>query len=257
MLLKDGTEVDDPRLDRIYEEDWNSLNFPITAKLEETQPYELYEPKTKIWFIDKVLDQGKEGACVGFAYSHDAIACPNHIETYTDGTLIDAYFARTKIYWESQKIDSYPGGAYPGATPFMEGTSVLSAAKIMQQLGLYSAYYWALTLMQLALGVAYEGPAVLGVKWTAGQSQPDTNQFIHVSGQVVGGHAILCKGVVIFWVDPNGPKNWANVDLLQSYFVLHNSWGSSWGNNGSCKISFKDMDELLTDQGEACFSVLA
>jgi hypothetical protein len=63
------------------------------------------------------LDQGKEGACVGFAWSHELAAYPVRVE-------VDDEFARSKIYAEAQKIDEWPGEAY-------HGTSVLAGAKVV------------------------------------------------------------------------------------------------------------------------------
>lgn len=252
MLLKNGSEVDDPRLDRLYEEDWNSLNYPVTTKLEEKKPYENYHPQNMLWPVSEDLDQGQEGACVGFGYCHDALAMPNVVREL-NGQPIDAKFARERIYWEAQKIDEWPGGSYPGATPVYEGTSVLAGAKIMQSLGFYSAYYWALDLKQLALGVGYDGPAVMGLRWYEGMHTPDADGYIRPTGKVVGGHCLLCVGVHLAWMKTDGSMAWENVDTNKSYFMLHNSWGSGWGLHGDCRITFANMARLLGEGGDACF----
>jgi hypothetical protein len=251
MTLKDGSEPLDPRLDRLYEEDWNSLNYPVTALLEEDRPYENYEPESMIWLINTTLDQGKEGACVGFAYTHDILARPNTIRAW-NGQPVDAKFAREQVYWEAQKIDQWDGGSYPGAQPVYEGSSILAGAKVLTTLGFYNGYYWALDLKQLALGVSYIGPAVLGLKWYRGMSSPDMTGFIYPTGPVAGGHAILCHGVEIYFLTGSELRSWENVDKQRSHFRLHNSWGSDWGKEGDCYLTFNDMEKLLNEQGEAC-----
>jgi hypothetical protein len=55
-------------------------------------------------------DQGSEGACVGFS------------ESRCMSLLNRARYAAQWLYYEAQKIDSWPGGGYPGADPFYEGT---------------------------------------------------------------------------------------------------------------------------------------
>lgn len=252
MILKDGSEVDDPRLDRLYQEDWNSLNYPVTMKLEQLRPYEEYDPQHMYWPVQEKLDQGQEGACVGFGYCHDALAMPHVIRAH-NGEPVDAKFAREKVYWEAQKIDEWPGGSYPGAEGgTYEGTSVLAGAKIMQSLGLYSAYYWALDLKQLALAVSYIGPAVMGLPWYEGMGTPNPDGYVVPTGKVVGGHCILCVGVQFLWLTPDGSMKWENVDKELSYFLLHNSWGAGWGMAGQCRISLNDMEMLLNQNGDAC-----
>jgi hypothetical protein len=247
-MLKDGTEPLLPKLDRIYQEDWRSLNFPITAKLETDQRI----PQSKTWSISATLDQGAEGACVGFGFSHDLLAEPQVVDVYK-GSSVDNTFAREKVYWEAQKLDDWPGGSYPGATPTYEGSSVLAGAKVLTSYGLYSGYHWGLNLQQVVLGICYDGPAILGIKWYRGMQTPDARGFVYPTGVVDGGHCILANGVVILFKIGTTTKTWANVDLNRSFIKLHNSWGKSWGMRGDCFMTLRDFEKLLNDQGEACF----
>lgn len=239
--LRDGTVVDDRRLDRIYVEDWRSLRFSVTRRLPVVQV-----PKTKTWSLALWLDQGQEGACVGFGYSHEAAASPVMVKGLTN------QYARETVYWGAQKIDDMPGGSYPGAKPAYEGTSVLAGAQQMQALGYYAAYHWGLTLQELVLGIGYTGPAVLGVDWYDGMYEPDAKYWIHVTGPIAGGHCILAVGVKVVY-RTGAEKVWANVDLDKSYILLHNSWGQSWGLNGRAKLSLRDMGRLIDAKAESCF----
>jgi hypothetical protein len=246
--LKNGTAVDDPRLDRLYEEDWNSLNFPVARLLTTTA---IRRPRSYTWALRQWFDQGQEGACVGFGLTHEAAAFPVAV------TGLSNDFARTKVYWPAQEIDEWQGGSYPGAAPFYEGTSVLAGAKVMQRLGYYKSYYWALNIQELAVGVGLTGPAVIGVNWYEGMYDT-VNGYISPTGRLAGGHCICVVGVKIVWkswINWFTSRTWENVDLDRSYFILHNSWGPQWGENGRAKLSLRDADRLLNEQGDAMFPV--
>jgi hypothetical protein len=64
----------DRTLDRLVEFDERSRNFSAAVGLE-TYPFRSYT-----WACDPVLDQGREGACVGFAWAHELSARPKVIE---------------------------------------------------------------------------------------------------------------------------------------------------------------------------------
>lgn len=221
--LKNNALTRDRRLTRIPRFDDRSRTYKVTEIIENTTP------RSYTWGCDAHLDQGTEGACVGFAFAHELIAKPSVVKG------VDAKFAREKIYWEAQKIDEWTGGDYPGANPQYEGTSVLAGVKAVKNLGYISEYRWAFGLEDLVLAVGRKGPAVLGLNWYEGMFDVHSCGYIHVTGELMGGHAILCKGV----------------NVTDKYFVLHNSWGSSWGTNGDAKISWDEMEMLLHEDGEA------
>lgn len=220
MLLKNNVVTQDPRLDRIPQFDEKSRSFPV-RQLVATK-----KPRSYTWRVDTWLDQGQEGACVGFSWSHELAARPKVIRDITDDT------ARS-VYRRAQQIDEWPGENY-------EGTSVLAGAKAVLESGHIKEYRWAFGLDDLILAVGYQGPAVIGVNWYSEMFEPDEKGYIHVGGSLMGGHAIVCHGV----------------NIKGRYFKLHNSWGQDWGVNGECKISFDDMARLLSEYGEACVPVV-
>lgn len=223
ILLKNGTFTSDPRLNRIHQFDERSRAFPIRAAVDGKTPIS-HTWKCTVW-----LDQKAEGSCTGHALAHELAADPIPVKGMTH------QFAVESIYYPAQKADQWPGGEYPGANPVYSGTSVLAATKVVQKLGYIKQYHWAFSLEDLILAVGHQGPAVLGINWYDAMFNADSSGFVHVRGVISGGHAILCKGV--------------NVE--SKYFVLHNSWGTDWGQGGDCKISFADMDRLLHEGGEA------
>lgn len=160
--------------------------------------------------------------CVGFAWTHEAVAEP---EVFAD--LTDAH-ARS-LYRRAQELDEWAGSEY-------SGTSVLAGVKAAQELGWYESYHWAFSIDELALGIGYKGPAVLGIAWHESMFAPGPDGFLKVEGDAVGGHAILCNGV----------------DIEARAFRFHNSWGPSWGLGGECLIHWDDLAKLLEDDGEAC-----
>jgi len=227
FILKDGSITKDRRLDRIPQSDERSKMYRVTAMTTERQPI------NKIHLCTTFLDQGTEGACPGFGCSHALLAEPKQIKRQ----IVTAKFARETVYWGAQKIDPWPGGSYPGADPFYEGSSVLAAVQVLLKLGFINGYYHAFSFTDLVIGVCYVGPPVVGVNWYTGMQEVDKDGFIHVTGELVGGHCLIISGI-----------NW-----FEEYFLLHNSWGKRWGIQGQAKISFVDVAKLMNQHGDFIF----
>lgn len=206
---------------RLPEFDGRSRNYPIRSLLGAPRP-----PVTAIWDCDQVLDQGQEGACVGFSWSHDLIAAPEEVPN------IDNTFAR-QIYHRAQQLDEWPGEDY-------EGTSVLAGAKATTESGWLIEYRWAFSLEDILETLSYHGPVIFGVNWYSGMVNPDGQNVIHPTGSIVGGHAIMGRGLIV----------------ETEQVILHNSWGSDWGVNGTCRISWGDLWRLMSEDGECCVPVV-
>jgi len=205
---------------RRIEFDERSRNFPIRALIPGAST-----PRSYTWKCGIVLDQGSTPACTGFSVSQEAAARPVVVPNIT--TIL-----ALQLYHRAQQLDQWPGEDY-------EGSSVLGAMKAGVELGWYSEYRWAFSELDLRLAIGYHGPAVLGISWYAGMTEPAPDGIIRPEGFYEGGHAILCNGV----------------NIKKRLYRLHNSWGASWGKNGECFLSFDDMAKLLADQGEACIPV--
>jgi hypothetical protein len=227
--LKDGTSTFDRRLDRIPAFDQRSRNFPVAEALNAEQQ-ELVSRKWTVPDGTPVLDQGTEGACVGFGITNELLYYPVPVRK------LDANFARQKIYWVAQRDDPWPGGSYPDANPRYEGTSVLYGIKAAADLGYYKEYRWATSEKEMALGVGYIGPAIIGVDWYEGMFRPDSSGFIRPTGEKMGGHCCLAMGI----------------NIRDGYYTIHNSWGAKWGDKGRAKIRREDMAKLIGDNGEVC-----
>lgn len=225
--LKGGATTGDERMDRVIKFDEASRSYALKrARGERTK-------RSHTWRCDKYLNQGFEGACVGFSIGHELAANP------APAKRIGPAYCRKKIYWAAQRADEWPGGAYPGAKPHYGGTSLLDGVKVVHKLGWFEEYRWTFTFNDFLLGLGYHGPAVIGVSWYDGMYETDDNGFVSRTGEPIGGHCILANGV----------------DVKARTVTLHNSWGKSWGVNGECKVGWQDMEDLLADDGEAVFFV--
>jgi len=178
-------------------------------------------PRSYTWSCLAWLDQGAEGACTGFSMAHGIAARPLPKRVTTD--LAQA------LYHRARQLDEWPGDDY-------EGSSVLGAVKAAKEAGHVKEYRWAFGVEDLKLTLGYVGPAVLGINWYEGMQDPDARGVIRVSGEIAGGHAILCNGF----------------NVKTGMFRLHNSWGRDWSVGGECFISEADMARLLKEDGEAC-----
>lgn len=204
-------------LGRRPEFDERSRAFPVRALLRT-----VIQPRSYTWSCPLTLDQGQEGACVGFAFAHEASARPVKVHDVTGDIA-------SSVYVRARQLDEWEGEDY-------SGTSILAGVKACKEIGWYREYRWAFGLDDMLLAIGYKGPVVLGVNWYAGMVTPDADGVIHVEGELLGGHAILANGVSI------GKK----------MVRLHNSWGPDWGIRGECFIGFDDLRRLLQEQGEAC-----
>lgn len=110
-------------LDRIPQYDPRNRSFPIRTLLAPRSP------RSYTWRLGQLnLDQGTEGACVGFSWAQEMAARPVVIPTTVQ--------TARSLYFDARTLDQWPGEDY-------EGTSVLAGAKAVQRLGHMSEYRWA------------------------------------------------------------------------------------------------------------------
>lgn len=204
------------------------------------------------------LDQGREGACVGFGFAGEAAAQPVPVPRVT-------YLYARGWYANAQRRDEWPGENY-------EGTSVLAGAQEGQSRGLYGrGYRWAFSVEELAHAIVAGddedgGPAVAGVEWTAGSYSTDLLGVLRPSGAVVGGHCISLLGFVPDTVDEDqDPALWEQLGRLNlaaavaavledepGAFVGLNSWGPGFGRDGLFVVGVTDVRGWFTGRGEFC-----
>lgn len=244
VRMKDGTEVEDPRLGRLQEFDERSRNYPIMAAVSAPKP------RSYTWRYDgSPVDQGNVGACVSYSILGSAsLARPAALPFDLSSKLNRAYMLSG--YCDMQRIDPWAGvdevcDAFGGIeSPTYGGTSVLAGLKVAVERGHFKEYRWAFGIEQGAIGVGRNGPAILGTWWRGDMSRPDSSGLIRYSGSYEGGHAYLWAKV-----DISGVKNW-----LDGEAMILNSWGP-WGLNGWARIPLRDVAQSLDEQGECAFAL--
>ncbi len=226
-----GINADHLRFGRFTEHDEASRAYGITQHIHDTYGADATrQPRSYRWNpVDPCpLNQGQTTECVAFAWTHDLITPPVQVIDLT-ATTAPAYAHR--LYREMRQTDRLPAGT--------QGTSVLAGAKVMKRHGHISAYRWAFTEPELAAGVAWQGPAIVGIPWTTGMMHPTRTGFLEPTGQDLGGHAILVFGV----------------DVTDGHYYVMSSWGPRWGKNGRAKIRRATMAERLVRRGDACLPI--
>jgi hypothetical protein len=211
--------------------DERSKDFPIRATIAERP-----RRRNKLWRTGQVLDQGREGACVGFGWTADALSTPVSVDLSRvkasvprDPTAFAHY-----IYQRAKVLDPWEGTDY-------EGTSVLAGAKAMREAGLIKEFRWCFGIDDVIDAVLTKGPVVLGIYWY--ESMYDAPEgIVSVSGKIVGGHCITAVGYKLAASSTTG----------EDCVILQNSWGPDWGKNGLAEIRVSQLDELLKNTGEAC-----
>lgn len=196
-------------------------------------------PPSFQWSCDLWLKQGFEGACVGFAWAHEMAANP----VCTAG--IDASFAREKIYFEAQRIDRFRGGAYRGARPFAEGTSVIAGARVLKAMGYIEDYRTAADIVDLLVVIADLGPVVFGCPWYHDMQHLCERDVAKPTGSRFGKHCVLITGFDLA-LDQQG-----GIDEKSSFLRFRNSFGRDWGSNGDGKLSLASTRQLWPD-AEIC-----
>ena len=193
----------------------------------------------RTWRPGLVLDQGREGACVGFGWTGELLCSP-FPDPYTGIQRADTY-ARA-LYRDAQRIDEWEGESY-------EGTSVLAGAKVVRQRGFMDEYRWAFTVDEVRDAIVTLGPVVIGVNWYSGMYDTDKHGIVDVSGDLVGGH---CLFIYEYHPRKRLPGDWWGRHRV---FRWRNSWGPTYGTNGSGYIRYDDLARLLREGGEACVPV--
>jgi hypothetical protein len=220
--------------------DWRSGHDPRSEeyRYSAVRPVTTVEPRPRIWKHGQILDQGTEGACVGFGWTAELLASPNPYQEASPGE--SQKFAQ-KLYQRARAFDRSNGNHWP------DGASVTGGAKSTQDLGYIGEYRWAMTMGELRAAVITEGPVVVGIPWYDGMYDTRPSGLVKVSGRKVGGHCITLIGY-----HPGARLPGEDWNKRFELYKWVNSWGEEYGIDGAGAIRAEDLAYLLRQQGEAC-----
>lgn len=208
-----------PKLDVHFFKDSRSRDYGVRGLVGRTARFK------RVWTTRKEpLDQGREGACVGFACAGELAARPTSYEV-TDSTGL-------KIYAAARSVDASEGRNYA------DGATVLAGMKACQRAKYFTKYGWCFGIDDTINWIIRRGPVVLGINWYESMYETTKQGLIMVDGPIAGGHAIMANG---FW-----PAHPTFGDIL----VLTNSWGRGWGLGGRGYLPIESAQRLLSEDGE-------
>lgn len=182
----------------------------------------------KRWENPIRLNQGVEGACVGFGWTGFLNAKPRSHD------FENAY--AFSLYHECTRIDQFPGTWKSG----QQGTDVRVGAKVLKARSLINAYAFAESVEAVAQWLLSRGPIVVGVPWYASQDDPQGPHgyaYVDESSGLRGFHCVALDAVA--WTGSSEG----------SWFGFPQSWGPSWGNNGRGRFTEKGFEILLNTPG--------
>lgn len=182
-----------------------------------------------------ILDQGNTGSCTGEEETGALGTGPLWAALSPDQRALVGQALAYRLYSDAEVIDG--DGPYP---PYDNGSSGPSAAQAALNMGFIAGYTHCFAVADV-LDALETGPVGIGSNWYSSMDSPDSTGLVTVSpdAYVRGGHEYLCRG--------------KDVDLQLLHF--DNSWGPSFGVNGSFSYSYATLERLLSEQGDATVSL--
>lgn len=169
VVLRDGSSVDDPRLDRIVSGHTEHLErFPLTLATLPSEPTAMVIGVNWYANFDRPVDlkikgvtrkvigrgplgqvRGGHATCLRHWLLRDTLGWYRYYNQGTEGRCVEFATLRAMSlhnrgryditsrwhYHEMQRIDYWAGGSYPGASPQYEGTSVDAGLNVMRRYG--------------------------------------------------------------------------------------------------------------------------
>ncbi|RLJ21675.1 peptidase C1 [bacterium endosymbiont of Escarpia laminata] len=193
----------------------------------------------------KILDQGKEGACTGFGLA----AVINMLNQKRDS---DIRVSARMLYNMAKKFDRWPGEAY-------SGSSCRGAIQGWKSMGVCSDELWPyrsedrsyLTIERAKNARNNTVGAYYRLKHNIADFHAALNEtgVIYVSANVHSGWwpRNVRGGHIHFRDQSQGGHAFAVVGYNEAGFLVQNSWGRNWGDNGTAFWSYEDWQANIKD----------
>src|SRR5512146_475704 len=155
--------------------DWMLSDYITPAQRRRAQSIVRFD-----WDVNKVLDQGNTGHCVGYAWAGFGICSPVVQPWGND--------MGEKIYYQAKVEDGEPGQE--------NGSTTLSGVKAFMHYGALenNGYAWAQSVDDIVTWVLTKGPVVCGSYWYYDMFEWDADGLVHVGGGIAGGHEYYIYG---------------------------------------------------------------
>jgi hypothetical protein len=201
---------------------FDARDYSLSAFMPRKGANAFVAPDTRWEFALPTLNQGDTGHCVGFSMADWGICFPVQ-DAFTNAN-------GHSFYYKCKIVDGEPEQE--------NGSTVRSAATVLRQEGMIDAYAFASSVNEIKYWLVNKGPLIIGTDWTNDMFTPDSENVIHPTGDVAGGHAYLINEV--------------KDDAL---FGIQNSWGNEWGIMGRAYIPISEFSVLFRYGGEALAAV--
>lgn len=237
----------DPRLNRHVRHDDRSYAYAVGVLPKSAIKAVSWERRTPI------LDQGNLGKCTAESFTGAAgtdsasgqgwtsVTLPGSADTGISGLRAGTSYAlddtfSTMFYALETDSDAYPG-TYPPDDCGSDGLGAMAAAK---RLGMVKEYRHAMSYAA-AVSAVQAGPLLWGTTFFASMEATTADGYfdVDVDSEILGGHEMLLRSY-----DPETDE-WGG----------DNSWGESWGRDGSFKITGSRLSFLLSQHGDATLPV--
>ena len=207
-------------LGRLHSPDARDHKYLLRTLTAPTRPLRtIHHPMFSKW-----LDQGATGTCVGHGFRHLLTGYPQPMAHPAPSAFA--------IYDRAIQLDEWADNDRDTARQF--GTSVRAGAKVLQELGLISAYGWAFDLDTALAWLSWHGPLVIGTNWYDSMFERGRDGYLRIppGARVAGGHCTLVVGIDVKRGAVRGLTSWRD-------------WGYWW-------LSFEDFARLIREDGECC-----
>lgn len=218
-LLRNGTTVEDPRLDRLPSATSEHLEkYPLTAATLPSKAtpvvigvnwYSSFDRPVTMTIQGRdyqVIGHGDLGhvrgghaTCLRPWDTRDAYGWWRYYNQGVEGRCVEFASLRCMSllnrkryditsrwhYWEMQRTDEWAGGSYPGASPRYEGTSVRAGLEVLRQHGAIPARFRGATIpSEQAAGLVESDEGIAAYRWA--QSWQDVRTVLGVPDWLPG-----------------------------------------------------------------------